>query len=113
MPDTRTNGHREPLAVGDTVRLVVPDNPRLHDTAATIRELTAWGAHLHAPAAATGAYRALYAEMRLAVSGKHRVDAVVHQGYTGEVCGICGGLRMRRSGTCETCEDCGSTSGCG
>ena len=33
-------------------------------------------------------------------------------GYTGRFCDICGGCRMTRSGTCEKCEDCGTTSGC-
>jgi len=34
-------------------------------------------------------------------------------GYTGNVCSACGSMRMRRAGACETCEDCGTTSGCG
>jgi hypothetical protein len=34
-------------------------------------------------------------------------------GYTGSVCDACGSLRMRRSGTCETCCDCGAAGGCG
>ncbi len=33
--------------------------------------------------------------------------------YTGAVCPTCGGGRMVASGTCETCQDCGSTGGCG
>lgn len=33
-------------------------------------------------------------------------------GYTGDACSNCGGLRMFRSGTCATCSDCGTTSGC-
>ena len=32
-------------------------------------------------------------------------------GYTGDVCQTCGEFRMKRSGTCLTCEACGSTSG--
>lgn len=32
-------------------------------------------------------------------------------GYTGNSCQTCGSFSMRRSGTCETCEGCGSTSG--
>ena len=31
---------------------------------------------------------------------------------TGEFCGICGSANMVRAGTCSTCQDCGSTSGC-
>ncbi len=33
-------------------------------------------------------------------------------GYTGDTCGSCGSLRVRRNGTCTLCDDCGSTSGC-
>ena len=32
-------------------------------------------------------------------------------GYTGDCCQTCGGFAMRRTGTCLTCEACGSTSG--
>ena len=32
--------------------------------------------------------------------------------YTGDTCTNCNGVRMRRTGTCSTCEDCGTTSGC-
>lgn len=35
-------------------------------------------------------------------------------GFTGSVCGRCQGMRMVRTGPCETCADCGTTSGgCG
>ena len=34
-------------------------------------------------------------------------------GYTGSICDQCGGMRMRRTGTCETCMDCGNAGGCG
>ncbi len=35
-------------------------------------------------------------------------------GYTGDVCGTCGGMRMRRAGPCLVCDDCGNGSGeCG
>lgn len=33
-------------------------------------------------------------------------------GFTGNVCDQCGGVHMIRSGTCELCNDCGSTTGC-
>lgn len=42
-----------------------------------------------------------------------KVQAARSMGYSGGVCDGCGGSRMRRSGTCETCDDCGKTSGCG
>jgi ribonucleoside-diphosphate reductase alpha chain len=33
-------------------------------------------------------------------------------GYTGEQCEYCGSIRVKRSGSCTVCEDCGGTSGC-
>jgi len=33
-------------------------------------------------------------------------------GYTGDSCGSCGSMRVRRNGTCTVCDDCGATSGC-
>ena len=33
-------------------------------------------------------------------------------GFTGDACGACGGMRMKRSGTCATCQDCFQTTGC-
>jgi len=32
---------------------------------------------------------------------------------TGKYCKDCGGANMIRTGTCETCQDCGSNEGCG
>jgi hypothetical protein len=37
----------------------------------------------------------------------------IYSGYTGNICDACGGLRMRRAGTCEVCDDCGNAGGCG
>ncbi|MCX8166757.1 MAG: vitamin B12-dependent ribonucleotide reductase [Candidatus Micrarchaeota archaeon] len=34
------------------------------------------------------------------------------KGYTGDMCSSCGSMRVRRSGTCAVCEDCGTTNGC-
>jgi hypothetical protein len=34
-------------------------------------------------------------------------------GYSGETCQRCHGLRVRRTGTSLTCEDCHSNEGCG
>lgn len=34
------------------------------------------------------------------------------QGFTGDICGQCGSSQMKRSGTCLTCQACGSTTGC-
>ncbi|PIN85092.1 MAG: ribonucleoside-diphosphate reductase, adenosylcobalamin-dependent [Candidatus Diapherotrites archaeon CG11_big_fil_rev_8_21_14_0_20_37_9] len=34
------------------------------------------------------------------------------KGYTGDQCGGCGSMRVRRNGACTVCDDCGATSGC-
>ncbi|MDB5104859.1 MAG: ribonucleoside-diphosphate reductase, adenosylcobalamin-dependent [Fibrobacteres bacterium] len=39
-------------------------------------------------------------------------DQAKRAGYTGESCGSCCSIRVRRNGTCVVCEDCGTTSGC-
>ena len=33
-------------------------------------------------------------------------------GFTGDTCGGCGSMRVKRNGACTLCVDCGSTSGC-
>jgi len=33
-------------------------------------------------------------------------------GFTGNTCSNCGSARMVTSGHCETCQDCGTTTGC-
>ena len=33
-------------------------------------------------------------------------------GFTGDVCGVCGGMQMVRNGSCLCCTGCGSTTGC-
>lgn len=53
----------------------------------------------------TGAYAA-----RLVEVGTRQLARL--GGFTGEMCESCGGANMVRSGTCSTCLDCGSTSGC-
>ncbi|MGV8169471.1 MAG: vitamin B12-dependent ribonucleotide reductase, partial [Candidatus Nanoarchaeia archaeon] len=34
------------------------------------------------------------------------------KGYTGEQCSSCGSMKLKRSGSCSVCEDCGNTTGC-
>lgn len=34
------------------------------------------------------------------------------QGYSGDICTNCSGVRMKWAGHCQVCEDCGSTTGC-
>lgn len=100
------------LSVGDVVKLHTPENARLHNTDATIHTLTEYGAIVHAPAAATKQFRAHFSEM---VSPRlcKKIGAAVEQGYSGDVCLACGGCRMRRTGVCMTCDDCGNADGCG
>lgn len=97
---TRPRNGGPTVRVGDRIRLYTPDNPRLHETKATIVELTAWGAHCKAPAAASGQFRATWEEMILDVQ------------YTGECCAHCGSMSMIQSGTCKTCQNCGESGGC-
>jgi ribonucleoside-diphosphate reductase alpha chain len=33
-------------------------------------------------------------------------------GYTGDICSNCGSVQMRRNGSCQVCEGCGTTTGC-
>lgn len=33
-------------------------------------------------------------------------------GYTGDACRDCGSLKLLRTGTCVTCQDCGRNEGC-
>jgi hypothetical protein len=94
------------MRVGDSVRLVIPENVRMDGTVAVITRLTSWGAHLAAPAAATGQFRTAWEEMTL-------VGTVLKVEYTGETCVACGSLNLHRAGTCKVCEDCGNSEGCG
>ncbi len=41
-----------------------------------------------------------------------RAASAKAQGYTGEMCGNCGSMRVKQNGACHVCEDCGTTSGC-
>ena len=34
------------------------------------------------------------------------------QGYSGDICTNCSGVRMKWAGHCQVCEDCGTTTGC-
>jgi len=39
-------------------------------------------------------------------------DRYKSMGYTGDTCGGCGSMKVKRNGACTLCDDCGSTSGC-
>lgn len=101
------------LRVGDSVIINAPENDRLDRTKGVVREVTPWGAHLFSEAAASRQFRASWDEMELLREVNGQMDKAVQQGYTGDVCPACGGLKMRRAGSCLCCDDCGGTSGCG
>jgi len=51
------------------------------------------------------------ADMSLGPTKQARFEAR-QQGYTGDQCDNCSGVRMKVSGHCTVCEDCGTTTGC-
>jgi ribonucleoside-diphosphate reductase alpha chain len=59
-------------------------------------------------------------QMKLAVDNigieeddeKDILREAMKKGYTGEICGTCGGVNVRKNGSCSVCEDCGTTTGC-
>lgn len=88
------------LAIGQQVRMIVPDNPYVHNHVATIKEMTDYGALVNWNGG-SGEFRLLYSEMSIAKP-------------TGNVCMRCGSSNQVRAGTCLLCLDCGDTSGgCG
>lgn len=94
--------------LGSTVRFHTPDNPYTHRQLGEVIGIEEWGAHCATSATATGRFRAAWCEMTLVV----QQDSVT-AGYTGDVCPKCQGTRLRHSGACLLCDDCGETSGCG
>lgn len=120
--------HASQFEEGMLVRIVTPGNVRLNGQQARVDAVTEWGAHL-TTGVGSGMFRALFSEMIPWVDQKRekrskttkktpkrpasKAVAVKEQGYTGDVCERCGSMRMKRSGACLTCEDCGENSGCG
>ena len=52
-------------------------------------------------------------EKQLRISGKEaEIYEAKSKGYTGEQCPSCGSMKLKRSGSCAVCEDCGNTTGC-
>ncbi|HLC79535.1 MAG TPA: LAGLIDADG family homing endonuclease [archaeon] len=41
-----------------------------------------------------------------------KIRAARSKGYTGDQCGSCGSMKVKRNGACTVCDDCGATSGC-
>lgn len=39
-------------------------------------------------------------------------QTAVAQGFTGDVCSVCGSMKMKRNGSCLLCVECGTTTGC-
>lgn len=107
-------------AVGEKVLLSTPDNPLADGQAGTVAAVAAWGAHL-TTGFGSGAFRAAWAEMvpadrppavRNAPARPAPSATSKAAGYSGEICVKCQGQRLVRSGTCNTCMDCGETTGC-
>lgn len=94
----------------DLVRINAPENERLHGTLATVLVVEEWGAHLHAPAAETQRFRAHWSEMEPVDKTTLAQKNGGH--YTGNSCSQCGSFDLMRSGTCETCLNCGHGNGC-
>ena len=46
-----------------------------------------------------------------AVATQRRMQSI-QQGYTGDMCSNCNSMRMKISGHCQVCEECGTTTGC-
>lgn len=85
---------------GDQVRMVVPDNPYVHNHVGTITQLEEWGAHVSWHGG-SGKFRLFHREMQATVP-------------SGNFCQKCMSGNMVRAGTCLLCLDCGDTSGgCG
>ncbi len=102
------------MKTGDLIVLNTPDNLRLHGPPASVGDCFPWGAHVIAPAAATGRFRALWSEMVPPEPVQAIAVPVPSAGtaYTGDSCETCGSLKMRRAGACLVCDSCGSSSGC-
>ncbi len=117
------------IAIGTKVMLLVPDNPRLNGATATVKEIRSspegegWYAVVACGKAGSGSFRALDCEMVESMGGPLQIASKGHkngvhatsakeQGYSGDVCDICGSSRVRRKGSCLGCDECGSSSGC-
>lgn len=83
--------------IGDNVRMVLPDNLRVHNHIARVESVTDWGAHVTWNGG-SGRFRLFFSEMQPVTS-------------TGNVCTKCGSINVVRAGTCLLCRDCGDTSG--
>jgi len=105
---------------GNKVPLRSPGEP-YDGLTVVVTQVESWGIHFlvpghHHPKAVPGYEmrgRALWSEVVPVEDDRVRAAKVARErGYTGDVCATCGGCRMVRSGSCQRCEDCASTSGC-
>lgn len=98
------------MKLGQKVRLRTPDNPRLNNATGEVVALFEYGAHVATSAAGSGRFRALWSEMEPIHENGPKVAQ--EKGFTGDECLDCGGMNVKRNGTCLVCTDCGKTSGC-
>jgi hypothetical protein len=99
-------------------------NPRLYGQPALVVAVTAWGAVVQ-PMDGGPTFRAGWDEMKLqggdedgreaadpgrngSMNGSYRPRDM---GYTGDICPRCGSSKVRRSGKCAVCEECGDGVG--
>lgn len=91
------------------------DNPFLDGRPAVVLALTEYGAVV-STGVGSGQWRALLSELvpcrESVTAARDRPDERAREaGYSGDACSACGSFRMKRTGVCLCCEDCGSTSG--
>ncbi len=91
------------------VSSVVSNAARAQAAAKTASAERSASAELHSNG---GAAQLKTAEAKVAVGGNAKVKEARAKGYTGEQCGYCNSMRVKRNGSCTVCEDCGTTSGC-
>lgn len=99
------------LRPGLAATIHTPENERLHGETCVVRVVTHYGAVVDTTVG-SGEFRALESELNpvaLKPPRSPNVDRAV--GYTGNQCSQCGSTKMVRSGTCETCIDCGNSNG--
>ncbi len=98
---------------GSRVRLATPGNPRLDGAYGVVKTLTRYGAIVECKLAGSGEFRALFEEMVADTARTDRSLTLAVGSVTGNSCSECGSLNMLRTGRgCETCQDCGSNTGC-
>lgn len=86
-------------------RAVLPENHRAAVDVIVRHALARIAAMAQIPSPAAAA------QVSTATMTQHEISRA--SGYTGEVCRACGSFATKRTGTCVTCEACGSNEGCG